>query len=99
MENPIPDLSRLLLYHQYDDCLYIGPETRLYGETEAVVDGLMLTPLQAIWVGLGLYIVMPTMFSKEAYHVLKPHWIFAVGLSVSFLVSGYCCVCQIPFIF
>ncbi len=64
----------------------------------AILDGLLLTPLQALWIGIGLYIVMPKMLSKEAKDVLKPHWVFAVGLLAAFLVFGYFCVFQIPFI-
>jgi len=64
----------------------------------AIMDGLLLTPLQALWIGIGLYVVMPKMLSKEAKDVLKPHWVFAVGLLAAFLVFGYFCVFQIPFI-
>jgi hypothetical protein len=64
----------------------------------AIMDGLLLTPLQALWVGIGLFVVLPKMLSEEANTVLRPHWILAVGLSVSFLVFGYFCVFQIPFI-
>jgi Mn2+/Fe2+ NRAMP family transporter len=63
----------------------------------AIIDGLLLTPFQALWVLLGLYIVMPKMFSKDARKILKPHWIFAAGLIVAFLVFGYFCVFQMPF--
>lgn len=62
----------------------------------AVLDGLLLTPFQAVWVMAGLYIVMPKMMSKEAAAVLRPHWVFAVGLLLAFLVFGYFCVFQIP---
>jgi Mn2+/Fe2+ NRAMP family transporter len=65
----------------------------------AILDGLLLTPLQAIWVAIGLFVVMPKLLSKEASKVLKPNWIFAVGLLVAFLVFGYFCVFQIPTIF
>jgi Mn2+/Fe2+ NRAMP family transporter len=65
----------------------------------AVLDGLLLTPLQAIWVGIGLYVVMPRLLSAEAWQVLRPHWIFAVGLALSFLVFGYFCLFQIPYVF
>ena len=64
----------------------------------AVLDGLLLTPFQALWVGIGLYVVMPKLLSKEAGEVLKPHWIFALGLLVAIVVFGYFCVFQIPFI-
>jgi Mn2+/Fe2+ NRAMP family transporter len=63
----------------------------------AVLDGLLLTPLQALWVAIGLFVVMPRLLSPEAKKVLKPHWIFALGLLVAFLVFGYFCVFQIPF--
>ena len=66
-------------------------------QLSAILDGLLLTPLQAIWVALGLYLVMPKLFSPEAGEVLKPHWIFAVGLALAFTVFGYFCVFQIPF--
>ena len=62
----------------------------------ALLDGLLLTPLQAIWVSIGLFIVMPKMLSKEAAEVLKPSRIFAVGLIIAFLVFGYFCVVQMP---
>jgi len=63
----------------------------------AVLDGLLLTPLQAVWVGIGLYVVLPKLLSAEARPILKPHWIFAVGLALAFLVFGYFCIFQIPF--
>ncbi len=64
----------------------------------AILDGLLLTPLQALWVGLGLYLVLPKLLSKDAYDVLRPHWSFAVGLALAFLVFGYFCIVQIPFV-
>jgi Mn2+/Fe2+ NRAMP family transporter len=65
----------------------------------AILDGLLLTPLQALAVGLGLYVVMPRLLSKEAWSVLKPHWIFGVGLGIAFIIFGYFCVFQVPYIF
>lgn len=64
----------------------------------AVLDGLLLTPLQAIWVAIGLFVVMPKLFSKETYQIIKPHWIFAVILIIGFLVFGYFCIFQMPYI-
>ena len=64
----------------------------------AVLDGLLLTPFQALWVLAGLYIVMPRMLSKDAQKILRPHWIFAAGLIAAFLVFGYFCVFQMPFV-
>jgi Mn2+/Fe2+ NRAMP family transporter len=65
----------------------------------AIMDGLLLTPLQAIWVAIGLYYIMPKMFNKEAWNIIKPHWVFAIGLIVAFIVFGYFCVFQIPYLF
>lgn len=65
----------------------------------AVLDGLLLTPLQALWIGIGLYVVMPKLFSEEAREVVRPHWIFAAGLALAFLVFGYFCIFQIPYVF
>ena len=64
----------------------------------AILDGLLLTPLQAIWIIIALYFVMPKMFSREVGKILKPHWIFALGLGVAFIAFGYFCIFQIPFI-
>lgn len=62
----------------------------------AIFDGLLLTPLQALCVAGGLFVVMPRILSKEAWAVLKPHWIFAVGLAAAFAVFTYFCIFQIP---
>jgi len=62
----------------------------------ALLDGLLLTPLQAILVAVGLFVVMPKMLSTEAAKVLKPNWIFAIGLVIAFLVFGYFCIVQMP---
>ncbi len=61
----------------------------------AILDGLLLTPLQALWVGIGLYVVMPRLFRDEAWRVIRPHWVFGAGLAVAFLVFGYFCVVQL----
>jgi len=65
-------------------------------QLSAILDGLLLTPLQALWVGIGLFFVMPKLLSPEAAAVLRPSKIFAVGLVVAFVVFGYFCVFQIP---
>ena len=65
-------------------------------KTSAVLDGLLLTPLQALWVAVGLYYVMPKMFAKEVYDVIRPHWIFAFFLGAAVLVFGYFFFFQIP---
>jgi hypothetical protein len=65
----------------------------------AMFDGLLLTPLQAIWVAIGLFVVMPKILSKEAIQVLKPNWVFAIGLIIAFLVFAYFCILMIPSVF
>lgn len=65
----------------------------------ALLDGLLLTPLQALCLIIGLYIVMPKILSPEARTILQPHWIFAAGLFIAFIVFGYFCVAQMPFVF
>ncbi|MGH7600907.1 MAG: Nramp family divalent metal transporter [bacterium] len=65
----------------------------------AMLDGLLLTPLQALCLIIGLYVVMPKMLSPEAREILRPHWIFALGLFAAFIVFGYFCVVQMPFVF
>ncbi len=62
----------------------------------AVLDGLLLTPLQAIWVGIGLYFVLPRLYNEETRDIVRPHWIFGVGLFIAFLVFGYFCIFQLP---
>ena len=64
----------------------------------AVLDGLLLTPLQALLVLVGLFYVMPKLYQPELGKKLRPHWIIAVGLIIAMLVFGYFCVFQIPFI-
>jgi len=65
-------------------------------KASAIMDGLLLTPLQALWVALGLFVVMPRLLSKEAARILKTHWIFAVGLIIALIVFTYFCVIQMP---
>ena len=65
-------------------------------KASAIMDGLLLTPFQALWVALGLFVVMPKLLSKEAAKVLKTHWIFAVGLIIALIVFTYFCVIQMP---
>jgi len=64
----------------------------------AILDGLLLTPFQAIWVAIGLFWVLPKFYTKEVYKIIKPHWSLAVFLVISFLVFGYFCIFQIPYI-
>jgi len=74
----------------------LGKEPVRLLQLSAILDGILLTSLQAICVAVGLFIVMPKMLSKEAADVLKPNWIFAVGLIIAFLVFTYFCIFQVP---
>jgi Mn2+/Fe2+ NRAMP family transporter len=65
----------------------------------AVLDGLLLTPLQALWVAIGLFWVMPRLLSKEAARILRANLAFGILLIVAFLVFGYFCVFQMPYTF
>ncbi|KPK86457.1 MAG: hypothetical protein AMS27_04970 [Bacteroides sp. SM23_62_1] len=62
----------------------------------AMLDGLLLTPLQAICILIALYFVQPKFFHPDVARMLKPHWIFAAGLIIASLFFGYFCVYQIP---
>lgn len=76
----------------------LGLKLLVIVQFSAILDGLLLTPLQAIWIAIGLYVVMPKLFKEEARKILKPHWLFAVGLIIAFIVFGYFCIFQIPYI-
>lgn len=56
----------------------------------AVFDGLLLTPVQAIAIAIGLFVVMPRLFGRSAYRILRPHWAFGVFLALSAVVFGFC---------
>lgn len=62
----------------------------------AVLEGLVLTPLQALVVLVGVYAVMPRMFTEEVGRRLRPGPWIGIGLAVSFLVFSYFCVVQLP---
>ncbi len=64
----------------------------------AILDGLVLTPLQALWLFIGLYFIMPKFYSREVSAILRPHWIFGLLLFVAFLVFAYFCIFQLPYI-
>ena len=63
-------------------------------QTAAVLDGILLTALQALWVGLGLYVVLPRLLSKEAWDVLRPSPVFAIGLAAGAVVFGWLTVTE-----
>ncbi len=65
----------------------------------AILDGLLLTPLQALWIGIGLYVILPRLFKPEVGKMLRPNWVLGAGLVIAFLVFGYFCVVQLPAVF
>ena len=62
----------------------------------AVIGGLVLTPLQALSVGLTFYIVMPRMFRAEVWRILRPNPVYAAGLALAFVMFTYFCIAQLP---
>jgi Mn2+/Fe2+ NRAMP family transporter len=64
-------------------------------QTGAILDGLLLTPLQALAVGWVLYRVMPKFFRPEIAKILRPHPILAAGLLLAFVVFSFVCVFRI----
>lgn len=65
----------------------------------AVMDGLLLSPMQALIIALALFWIMPRMLSEQARRVLRPNWIFLFGLLVSAAVFGYFAVVKVPGMF
>ena len=74
----------------------LGKEPVRLVKFASLMDGILLTSLQALCVAIGLFVVMPKILSKDAYEVLKPNRIFAVGLGIAFLVFTYFCIFQLP---
>ena len=74
----------------------LGYQPVLLIKIGAICDGLLLTPLQAVCVAVGLFFVMPKVLSPDAARILKPNRIFFVGLAAAFLVFAYFCIFQIP---
>lgn len=62
----------------------------------ALVDGLILTPIQAAAMLVGLYWVMPKLLSPAAAERLKPGPLIGIGLVLSCLVFSYFCIVQLP---
>jgi len=52
----------------------------------AVLEGLLFTPLQALFLLIGLLWVLPKLLSREAWKVLKPHWFLIIGLVTAAIV-------------
>ena len=61
-------------------------------QTGAILDGLLLTPLQALVVGWVLYKVMPRLFPEEHRAAVKASPVLGVGLALAFVMFGFVCV-------
>lgn len=77
--------NMLIIYFQ-------GHQPVLLVQIGAILDGLVLTPLQALIVGWVLYRVMPKFFREELRDRVRPHPIMAAGLAAAFLLFGFVCV-------
>lgn len=65
----------------------------------AILDGLLLSPLQALIIIYALVVVLPRMLSDEAAAILRPGKIIVFLLGVSAVVFGYFAVVKIPTMF
>jgi Mn2+/Fe2+ NRAMP family transporter len=74
----------------------LGYQPVLLVKAGSLLDGLLLTPLQAACILVALFFIQPTLLSSESWHILKPHWLFALGLIAAFFVFTYFCIFQIP---
>jgi Mn2+/Fe2+ NRAMP family transporter len=63
----------------------------------SILDGLLLTPLQAICVAVGLFYVLPRILSPEASRILKPNLIFLIGLAAAAVFIIVVCLCYFQF--
>lgn len=64
-------------------------------QVAAILDGMVLTPLQALAVGLTLYFVMPRFFADDVREILRANRVFIAGLLLAFVMFGYFCVFQL----
>lgn len=86
-------ISNMVLVYSF------GLKPVLLVKTGALLDGLLLTPLQAAAVAWVLYRIMPSFYRSEVSRMLRPPVWIAAGLLLSFLVFGYFCVFQLPGVF
>lgn len=62
----------------------------------ALMDGLLLTPIQALALLIGLYVVLPKLYSPAVGRRLRPGPAIGILLTISFLVFSYFCIVQLP---
>lgn len=73
----------------------LGIQPVLLVKAGAILDGLLLTPLQALAVAWVLYAVMPRFFRPEVARLLRPHPVLFAGLLLAFVVFTFVCVTRI----
>lgn len=107
----IPGVSRWEWKHQFRGILLIiaasnmvivyslGLKPVFLVKIGAVLDGLLLTPLQALAVGWVLFGVMPKLFNKDVRPIIKPHPVLAVGLALAFVLFTVVCILSIGDVF
>lgn len=86
-------LSNMVLVYSF------GLKPVVLVKTGAILDGLLLTPLQAAVVAWVLYRVMPGFYKVEIARMLRPPVWIAAGLLLAFVVFGYFCLFQLPGVF
>jgi len=68
-------------------------------QISAVFEGLLLTPLQALLVLMGLVWVLPRLLSREAWEMLRPPAYLIAGLVIAAVVFSYFCVFRLSAMF
>lgn len=74
----------------------LGLQPVLLVKIGAVCDGLLLLPLQALWVLMGLYWVLPRMVSAEARPILRTPRMYGIFLVLAFIFFGFFLFYQLP---
>ena len=60
------------------------------------LDGILLTPIQALVLLIALLFILPRLLPREVWRQLRPGAVLIVMLAVSFLVFGTLCVLILP---
>jgi hypothetical protein len=58
-------------------------------QNAAILEGAVLIPIQGIFVLLGLYYVLPKLFSPEVRKIFRPGILVTLGISLAVLVYAY----------
>lgn len=77
----------------------LGKEPVFLLTISSILDGVVLTAFQAILILIGLYYVMPKMFTVDVYKIIKPKSIIFFILIITFMVFSYFSIFQVPKLF